>query len=120
MSRKLVRTRYTTGCGHSIARLHNRRPIWYLAGATTDCRTCGALLFVPREQFEGRDVRSVPIQVHMPLFHRWLSKGTGGDWPADGVGTGYVDVTSEDEVDPMTGEPVIHCIVINSKGNDES
>lgn len=90
MKRTIIGTRFTTGCGHSWKR---RYPWWTrseLSRCTTDCAVCGELLIIPAKQFEGKDPDAFPAEVHMPLFHRWMSQ-QDPMWPADGSGTGYVE-----------------------------
>lgn len=90
MRRRLYGTRFTTGCGHSWLRRHSKWRICNLGGATIDCRACGELLIIPREQFKDHRSNRVPFVVHMPTFRKYLNE-QDSRWPADGAGTGYVD-----------------------------
>jgi hypothetical protein len=66
---------------------HQYRTGWSpdrLAGATTDCRVCDALLIFPRETTVGRVVRA-------RNFHVYLNETTDGWWPRDGHNTGCVE-----------------------------
>ena len=83
----------TTSCGHKF-----RAPNYWvpyleegtLNGATFDCPDCGRL-----EIINGCD----GYQVTSQDFHKWMhDKGpdpaTGLQWPADGSGTGYVEIVT--------------------------
>lgn len=84
-------TRFTTGCGHSWE--GRRTPgltVADLAGCTSNCRACGELVIIPGKQFNGLRSDTVPANVHMPLFHRYMH-AQDPSWPVDGAGTGYVE-----------------------------
>jgi hypothetical protein len=51
---------------------------------------CGMLLVIPREQFEGMSVATVPAEVHAPLFHTYMNQ-QDPSWPKGGAGTGCVE-----------------------------
>lgn len=87
MKPRLYGTRFTTGCGHSWRRRYPKWTISDLAHAETDCAVCGELLIIPGDQFTDETSEHFPFNVHMPLFHLWLSRESGGMWPADGRGT---------------------------------
>ena len=94
MSRTIVGTRFTTGCGHSWKRRYPKWRILDMRGATSDCAVCGELVIIPREQFGNRkDLDAYPASVHMPLFHRWMNE-VAPWWPADGGGTGYIEFSA--------------------------
>jgi hypothetical protein len=94
MSRRLYGTRFTTGCGHSWRRRYFRLTVATIAGCTTDCPQCDALLIIPAGQFLGQRLDGPPSQVHAPLFHKYLSQQDPG-WPADGQGTGYAEFSAD-------------------------
>ncbi len=81
-------TRFTTGCGHSWRRRHFRLPLVVMAGCTTACPVCDALLIIPAGQFLGQQLDQPPAEVHMPLLHKYLNQ-QDSRWPIDGAGTGY-------------------------------
>lgn len=114
---KVVRTRFTTGCGHFWTRRHPKYTVERLArGATTDCRECGALVYVVPKQFEGMRPDCFPAQVHMPLLHRYLNQ-QDPSWPADGAGTGYAefDIDDAEPVDE-NGCPLVRCVIVKMEG----
>lgn len=102
MSRRPYGTRWTTGCGHSWRNRHNGWRVIILTGATMDCphvdkvtkERCNELLIIPREQFAGMELFTIPVEVHAPLFHKYLNQ-QDPSWPADGAGTGYVEFDVE-------------------------
>jgi hypothetical protein len=96
MTKRLYGTRFTTGCGHSWHRPYPKWTARDLGHVTTDCVVCGELLIIPAEQFEGCDLDQFPINVHAPLFHKYLNQ-QDSRWPTDGAGTGYVEFTAEGE-----------------------
>jgi hypothetical protein len=76
------KTTIVTDCGHQY------RTGWCaadVAGCTTDCRVCGALLIFPYET-----TRPTFTVVRGRAFHAYLHE-TWPAWPADGVGTAYVE-----------------------------
>lgn len=89
-------TRFTTGCGHSWRRRYPWLTATVLAGCTTDCPQCGALLIIPGGQFLGMDPDGFPAEVHMPLLHKYLNQ-QDSRWPADGADTGYVEFAITDD-----------------------
>lgn len=117
---KTVRTRFTTGCGHSWTRKHPKYTVERMSrGATSDCKECGALVYIVPEQFAGMRLDCFPAEVHMPLFHRWLNQQVASH-PADGVGTGYMEFAAEDD-GPVgeDGYPLVHCVIVTKEGTYE-
>lgn len=83
-------TRFTTGCGHSWKRRVSRWTVRDLSHSTSDCAVCGELVMIPGEQFDGLHRDVYPINVHMPLFHKYMHQQDPG-WPENGANTGYVE-----------------------------
>lgn len=100
MRKQLYGTRFTSGCGHSWYRRYPKWTIKDLAGVTTDCpfvidketgERCGELLIIPAGQFLGRDLSRFPLNVHAPMFHKYMHQ-EDSNWPADGAGTYCVTI----------------------------
>lgn len=96
MSRRQYGTRFITGCGHSWRKRYPKWTVGDLRGVVTDCRVCDAYLIIPFEQFDGMDRSVFPVEVHMPMFHKYMNE-QDERWPVDGVGTGYVEFTTEEK-----------------------
>jgi hypothetical protein len=111
MSRRQYGTRFTAGCGHSWRRRYPKWHVHSLADVDTDCpfvvdkatgERCNALLFIPAEQFEGLDPCVYPVEVHAPLFHKYLHQ-QDESCPEDGAGTGFVEFGLDGDMYVMHG-----------------
>ena len=114
MSKRTVRTRFTTGCGHSWTRKYPRRTISDLAGSTTDCDVCGKLLIVPGGQFVGVRLDCVPAEVHMPLLHRWLNQKYD-HLLTDDTNLHYAGIEEPDGALDENGYPAINCMIVTTE-----
>lgn len=65
-----------TECGHVLKMPYSLEE---MLGATVDCTVCGKLLMLQVALVKGVD------------FHKELNR-RNPDWPADGAGTGWVEV----------------------------
>lgn len=72
-----------TDCGHILTPSDDWPLLSHLEGATVDCPECGQLLIfkTDTEKFELRALD----------FHKYLHS-KNPEWPAEGEGTGYVEV----------------------------
>lgn len=50
-------------------------------GATCDCPLCDVLLIIKEQR--------------LVEFHSWMNEQTKGQWPKDGKGTGFVEITEQ-------------------------
>lgn len=78
-----------TSCGHTFVSSRSldqnaERPL--LLGATFDCPECGRL-----EVLDELKVTVESTSFHQMMHDRYEARGAEFVWPADGVGTGYVE-----------------------------
>lgn len=82
--------RIVTSCGHVIMKAPPRFEEHLNKGITFDCPECGNL-----EVMHGEILAFQTKSFHKWMHEEAIARGDEFVWPADGKGTGYVELASE-------------------------
>lgn len=82
--------RVITSCNHVIEKAPDRFEEYVNKGVTFDCPECGNL-----EVMHGEIIAFQSKSFHQWMHDQAVERGDEFVWPADGKGTGYIDIPAE-------------------------
>lgn len=82
--------RILTSCEHVIDDAPERYQEYVNTGTTFDCPQCGTL-----QVMKGKVVVFKSMNFHQWMHDQAVERGDEFVWPADGKGTGYIDIPAE-------------------------